>query len=203
MSKQRIVSGGLTFLLCAGLALGAASRASASTSGRRNTTIALGAATAGAFATKNKKAGIILGIGTLAAGYRWYESARDDKRKQQKARNSTRVASYRSSNSSSSGRYGSRSSSSSSRRSQSTRLVSAAKPSAKPCPDPNPAAIITVNNTIPGAAVNPQLASAPAPEPASRGGSSLPITALMLGGGALAGGAGYGIWQMLRRRLSA
>jgi hypothetical protein len=186
MQKQ-IAAWSLVIMMSAGLAAVGAPRAAASTKGRRNTTIVLGAATVGAALTHHKTAAIVLGAGTAAAYLRYRDAARRDRRRAARASRSAHVAGYRGRVVRS--RYASR---------PVYHLVRRPVAPAKVINVPQPAA-------VPAAVADPAAplaAAVPAPEPAPNS-SSLPAGALALGAGAALSALGFAGRGLLKRRSAA
>src|SRR5438270_3626532 len=78
LMQKQIAAWGLVVVISAGLGAAGALRAAASTNGRRNTTIVLGAATVGAALTHHKTAAILLGAGTAVSYVRYRDAVRRD-----------------------------------------------------------------------------------------------------------------------------
>jgi hypothetical protein len=196
--KQTTAAWGLILVLGCGMVTGSARLAAASVKGRRNTTLLLGAATLGTALAGKKKAAWILGAGTAVAGYRWYAAAQRAKRKQARAAHSARVASYRAT-------------SHRATHAASHVALAATRPAARVAyaraPVTQPAAQTAAPaQTAAALPVAPTAVGSTAPvspAPADDGNSSLPGSALLFGGGALASALGVGLWTARRRRLAA
>jgi hypothetical protein len=78
--KTRWIASLMALAVSAGLLLAAGPAANASSKGRKNTTIALGAAAAYSLLKGKTTQGLVLGAGTAYA-YKRYKDARDDERR--------------------------------------------------------------------------------------------------------------------------